>query len=119
MKKDDAPKTQFVFASFVILYYAPAVSFIFTIGTKFIYYCKMYLFCYYVREPRKPKFMAMRILRSGGIEPKLGGPKSAKIDSRVVLRAATNFCLKTTIENRKLPSGAPRSPRLIDVSCQN
>jgi hypothetical protein len=58
-------------------------------------------------------------LGRGDIAPKLGVPKSAKIDSRVVLRAATNFCLKTNIENRKLPSGAPKSPLLIDVSCQN
>jgi hypothetical protein len=51
----------------------------------------------------------MRIFRSGGIAPILGGPKSAKNNSRVVLRAATNFCLKTTsIENQQLQSGAPK-----------
>jgi hypothetical protein len=37
----------------------------------------------------------------------------------VLLPAATTFCLKTNIENRKLPSGAPKFALLIDVPCQN
>jgi hypothetical protein len=63
--------------------------------------------------------MTMHIFRWGGITPFLGGPKGAKIDSHVLIRAATNFCLETNIENRKLPSGEPKSPLLIDVSRQN